>query len=259
MLGGVRAFPPCLVRPVLVHEPVADQRPRVAVAPRERVLQQHDDQVVRVAADAVRALGDELEVGADLVGAGLVGDVAVGEPSRPDHRLAVVAAEQDRRSARSRRWRRHLDAVVPERLTLEREPPAGPRSSQDLDRLLGAGAALGSRRAEHPELLLAPAVADPQDQPAARELVDHGGVLGQPERVVQRREHHPGPELDPFGRGGERRQHRRAARGGSRPTNRGARSPTPSRTRRVRPGARARASPGTPARRCAPSSPGAAR
>src|SRR6185295_10115360 len=33
------------------------------------------------------------------------------------------------------------------------------------------------------------------------------GVLGEPERVVQRCKHHAGPELDPFGRGGERRQH----------------------------------------------------
>jgi hypothetical protein len=108
--------------------------------------------------------------------------------------------------------RGHLHAVVSEGSSLEREPTAGPRSPQDLDRLLGPGAAFGLRRAEHPELLLAPAVPDPQEQPASRELVDDRRVLGQPERVVQRREDDAGSELDPFGHGGERGEHREQRR-----------------------------------------------
>ena len=162
----------------------------------------------RVAADAGRTLVHEREVAPHLVGAGLVRDVAVGQPAGPEHRFPVVAAEQDRRSAGSRRLRGHLHAVVRKGSTLEREPAAGPRSPQDLDGLLGPGAAFGLRRAEHPELLLAPPVAETEEQPAARQEVDDGRVLGESQRVVERREHDAGPELDPLGHRGERREQR---------------------------------------------------
>jgi hypothetical protein len=58
------------------------------------------------------------------------------------------------------------------------EPFAGPRLAKDVDRLNGPGDALGHRHVEHPELLLAPAEPEAKKQPATRDDVDGGGILG---------------------------------------------------------------------------------
>ena len=60
----------------------------------------------------------------------------------------------------------------------------------------GARQPLRERHAEHPELLLAPPDAEAEREPAAGELIDDGRVLGEPERVVERGQHHAGPQAD---------------------------------------------------------------
>ena len=52
----------------------------------------------------------------------------------------------------------------------------------------------------------------PEDQPAARQEVDGRGVLGEAERVEHRRQQHAGPEPDPLGSRGDRREDRQLGR-----------------------------------------------
>ena len=64
----------------------------------------------------------------------------------------------------------------------------GPDAPCDLDQLLGAPRALGDRHAEQLELPLAVAEAEPDLQPSAAQLVEHGDVLGEADRVLERAE-----------------------------------------------------------------------
>ena len=59
------------------------------------------------------------------------------------------------------------------------------------------------REAEGPELDLVPAGAQAEDQPAAADLVDGGGLLGEHRRVVERGRGDQRPELDPLGDRGQ--------------------------------------------------------
>src|SRR5207245_8087758 len=89
-------------------------------------------------------------------------------------------------------------------LALVGEPFRRPGQTEDLHRLDRSAQPLANRHAEHPELLLTPPEPEPKDESAAGDEVDCGRVLRQAKWVVERCEHHPGPELDVFGRGGER-------------------------------------------------------
>ena len=53
------------------------------------------------------------------------------------------------------------------------------------------------REAERAELGLVPARTETQDEPAAADLVDGGGLLGEERRVVEVRARDERPELDP--------------------------------------------------------------
>ena len=92
------------------------------------------------------------------------------------------------------------------------EPLARPSQPQYFDELLEPPTATLRRDAEHPVLLGHPAEPEPEVQPPAGDVVQHGGVLCDAERVVEGRKHHRGPDLEPFGHGrdgGEERQQRR--------------------------------------------------
>ena len=82
----------------------------------------------------------------------------------------------------------------------------GPGGAQGPDQRLQPDAPGGRVDTECPVLVLGVAEAQPENQPSAAEPVDHGGVLGQPQRVVQRRQDEPGAQRDPRGDRGERGQ-----------------------------------------------------
>ncbi len=98
--------------------------------------------------------------------------------NRPDRQLREVV---------------HL-AAVPER-------GAAPGLGEDLQDL---GHRLSPDRAGDPEGVefgVAPPQTEPQGEPSAAEQLDRGGVLGKTQRMVQRRQDDPGPDLDPGGAG----------------------------------------------------------
>src|SRR5581483_1878838 len=132
----------------------------------EGVLEERDPKRVRILADLTRPLVERREQGADLLDCVGVGDVAVGEAPRPPDGAFRVPTEVDGRPAGTGRRRGHLDPVVPVPPALERESPARPRASKDLDRLRRPGEPLRPGHAEHAELLLAPSDAESEDQPA---------------------------------------------------------------------------------------------
>ena len=66
----------------------------------------------------------------------------------------------------------------------------------DRERLLEPVDAMVERDAERPELGLVPAGAEAEDQPAAADLVDRRGLLGEDGGVVERRAGDQRPELD---------------------------------------------------------------
>jgi len=72
--------------------------------------------------------------------------------------------------------------------------------------------ALTHRHTEALELLLAPPEAEPEDQPSAGDQVHRGGVLGNPDRIVQGDQQQPGPDLDPARPRRDRRTHRQKRR-----------------------------------------------
>ena len=71
---------------------------------------------------------------------------------------------------------------------------AGPERPEDLDVLVGAGAPPGEGDAEGVELLLQPAHTDAQLDPAARQVVEGGQLLGQDQRVAQGQDQDAGAE-----------------------------------------------------------------
>ena len=89
-------------------------------------------------------------------------------------------------------------AAVGERL-------AGPCLREDAQDLIHRRAAATGVGAEPGELDLRPAESEAQDQPPMAEQLDGRRVLGEAERVVQRREDDARPELDPRSRLRDRR------------------------------------------------------
>ena len=77
-----------------------------------------------------------------------------------------------------------------------------PGQAEDLDPLLDERGSVFPRDAEGLELLDAVAQADTEDQPAAGDRVDDGGVLGDAQRVMQGKQQHPRADVDAAGAGG---------------------------------------------------------
>ena len=89
---------------------------------------------------------------------------------------------------------------------------AAPGELEDLDDLAVAGLARLGVDAETAELAGLVAAADAEVEPSTREDVDHGGVLGQTQRVVERQDHDGGADADAArGLGGRGRHQQRAA------------------------------------------------
>jgi hypothetical protein len=101
------------------------------------------------------------------------------------------AAEQDRR----RRIGSRRDPAAP---ALPQEGLARPGQPQERDGLADRLPAVLEAPAEHLELARPVAAADAEDQPAVRRELRHRGVLGELDRVVERREHDRGAEPDPL-------------------------------------------------------------
>ena len=146
--------------------------------------ERHRGVLGRHGAEALRA-----ELGALLVVVGLeLGQVRgrqvrQAEPRRAAHRDLARAAEHQRGVRLGERARRdpHRGAAVLERLT-------GPRLEHGVDRLVLQRAAALPVLAVRLVLALAVADAGGDDEPTAAGEVEHRDVLGQAERVVQRRE-----------------------------------------------------------------------
>ena len=83
----------------------------------------------------------------------------------------------------------------------------------DRERLLEAIDAVVEGKAEGAVLRLVPARAETEDQPAAADLVDGVGHLGQQGRVAETGADDQGAELDPPGGGRQRREERPALPG----------------------------------------------
>ncbi len=89
------------------------------------------------------------------------------------------------------------DVFVTVELALEAEDVLRPGAAQDLVALLEAGAGLAHRNtlgAVFPR----GAAGDPGDQPPVGEAVEHGQLLGQPQRLVQRQEVAVDQQLHPL-------------------------------------------------------------
>src|SRR5437867_8905200 len=138
-------------------------------------------------------LGDVLAL-AD-VDRGVDRDLAVGELAvEPDYlgrdvRVRHEVAPKPRGSTRCRRSR----AAEPEgRLRLlarrRRDEPARPGAPRDLDQLLRPASPLVERDAERLELRVPVAESEPQLEPPAAQLVDDRRVLGEADRVLERRD-----------------------------------------------------------------------
>ena len=169
------------VRGRLLEEVVAEVAPDpLGVFGDER----HRGVLGRHRAEALRAVLRALlvVVGLEL---GQVGGRQVGQPEarRAAHRDLARPAEHERGVRLRERARRHLHrgAAVLERLT-------GPRLEHRVDRFVLQRAALRPVLAVRRVLALAVADAGGDDEATAAGEVEHRDVLGEAERVVQRRE-----------------------------------------------------------------------
>ena len=88
------------------------------------------------------------------------------------------------------------------------EPVLRPRQAQDVDDLLEPLTAALLLHPEHAVFVLGPSQAEPQREATVRDVVHHRGVLGEPQRVVERRQHDGGPQLQPFRASGDGGDHR---------------------------------------------------
>nr|BFE87592.1 hypothetical protein GCM10020093_101930 [Planobispora longispora] len=95
----------------------------------------------------------------------------------------------------------------PVELAVVAEDRVGPQAEDHLQRLVEPVTRLGQVDAEALELEALVAAPDAQLQPSAGEQVHHGRLLGDVDRVVQRQDHDPGAEAEPFGPGGQVGQH----------------------------------------------------
>ena len=105
---------------------------------------------------------------------------------------------------RARHQREILEAVVTAAIGADR---LGPGLLDDVEALgetvlaLLVGDAVGVVGAREG------AAADAEDQPAAADLVDRRGLLGEAQRVAERQDLHRGADLDPAGARGDRARH----------------------------------------------------
>ena len=128
---------------------------------------------------------------------GDVGEDAVGESGCPTNRSLGAASDEDRYRAGRGRAHRQLGKVI--HLARVVEYPPTPGLGEDGEDLLHGGAPAREIRAEPGELGLAPAQAQPQYESSLADQVDRGRVFGQAQRVVERRQDDPGPDLDAAG------------------------------------------------------------
>ena len=110
---------------------------------------------------------------------------ALSEALRTHRPFQAVARDHDLGAARRKRWRghphlRHVEggSVAPQRLVQEC------RSEERYHRFQPAGID-GAVDTIAPELLIAIAQRQPQDEPAAAEQIERDGILRQPDRILQ--------------------------------------------------------------------------
>src|SRR5208282_2927560 len=114
------------------------------------------------------------------------------------------------RTAGGTRQNSHIMKI--EMFALDAEALAGPRALQNFDRLQGAAEARLLRNLQRVEFLVAVAHPDAEAEAAAREHVDHRGVLGEAQRMIERGEQDVSAELQAGGARGDRGQHRHDGR-----------------------------------------------
>ena len=109
---------------------------------------------------------------------------------RAPDRVRRGRGQPHRRVGRLQRLGQDLDAVVAPELALVATALVPPGGQHDLDALAEAVGALLHRHAEGLELDAVEAAAGAPVHAAAREDVDHGDLLGEPQRVVERGQRH---------------------------------------------------------------------
>ena len=226
-------------RPVPPGQADEDARPSVRPRPgRARPRGRPSSTSARSGGDARRPVLDVVVPGVPRVGVGHRGP----QHPRPDR------ADHQRRAGRPRAARQQLAVARLVPAAVEVDGALAQERPDDRERLLEPVDPVVEREAEGAELGLVPAGAEAEHEPAAAELVDRGGLLGEQRRVVEVRAGDERPELDPRGRRGDRRQ--RASRPPTArapdgpPSDRaGARRPRPSRSRGPRSRGSCRAAP----------------
>src|SRR5229473_1074604 len=121
------------------------------------------------------------------------------------------AADPNRRMRFLDRLGRELDLVDLEEFALEGERFAVEQFADDVERLVGTTAALVEGDCETLELLDLVADAHAEFEASARDSVDHGDILGEAHRVMERHQQHAERDTDTLGARGDRgggREHR---------------------------------------------------
>src|SRR5581483_8484429 len=118
----------------------------------------------------------------------------------------AAAADHQRRSPHGTR-QQHGVPSAPEP-SLERDPLAREQPSDDRERFLEPRGAVVERHPERPELRLVPPGPHAEDETTAAHLVDGRGHLRDQSRRMETEARDERSELDPLGRGGERREQR---------------------------------------------------
>ena len=120
----------------------------------------------------------------------------------------AVRADHQRRPGRSRPARQQLGVARLVEAPVEVDRAILQQCPDDRERLLEPVDAMVERDAEGAELGLVPAGAQAEDQPAAADLVDRRGLLGEDSRVVERRAGDQRAELDAVGDRSDRGENR---------------------------------------------------
>ena len=137
-----------------------------------------------------------------------VGHEVGAEARRPPSGCWRRAADPQRRVRLLHRLGGDGDIVELEVPSPVAHPRRRPGGDQQLDDLVGARAPLRLRHAHHLELLEPVSRGDSQVEAPAAEGVDHGHVLGEAQRVVQRRQQYRRAEAHPPRAHGHRAEHR---------------------------------------------------
>ena len=125
------------------------------------------------------------------------------ERDRPAVGGGGVAADDDARAAGRDGTRVGVDAgEVDERAVVLDGTGLGPDGAHGGEVVVGARAAAGHRYADGGHLRLEVPGADAEQEPAARQHVEGGRLLGEDERVPLREDDDPGGEQQPLGGGG---------------------------------------------------------